>query len=131
LFHLRKITIAAVLSVTGLMLLGTQPRIVFAKGEQAPVASERSHVLAEGEYAAKQLLLLMDRDKSGKVSRAEFMSFMEAELIQQTRQRQERRTGCEGVGAIAIQGQRGRAVFPCREVMLPPRHRYSAGSAKR
>jgi hypothetical protein len=80
LFNLRKIVIAAVLSTGGLVLLGTQSRIVFAKGEQGPVASERSHAIAQGEDAAKQLLLLMDRDKSGKVSRAEFMSFMEAEF---------------------------------------------------
>jgi len=36
----------------------------------------------QGEYNAKQLLLLMDRDQNGKVSRAEFMSFMNAEFDQ-------------------------------------------------
>ena len=30
--------------------------------------------------ATKQLLLLMDTDKSGKVSKQEFMTFMEAEF---------------------------------------------------
>ena len=34
----------------------------------------------QSEYSAKQLLLLMDRDQNGKVSRAEFMSFMSAEF---------------------------------------------------
>jgi Ca2+-binding EF-hand superfamily protein len=34
----------------------------------------------EGEANVKQLLLLMDRDQNGKVSRAEFMSFMNAEF---------------------------------------------------
>lgn len=33
-----------------------------------------------GEGPAKQLLLLMDTDKNGKVSRAEFMAFMSAEF---------------------------------------------------
>ena len=33
-----------------------------------------------GEPEAKQLALLMDEDKNGKVSRAEFMKFMEAEF---------------------------------------------------
>lgn len=36
--------------------------------------------VAAGEIQAKQLLLLMDTDKSGKVSRAEFMAFMTAEF---------------------------------------------------
>ncbi|MGD1070608.1 MAG: EF-hand domain-containing protein [Bryobacteraceae bacterium] len=36
--------------------------------------------VAEGEVEAKRLLLLMDRDQSGKVSKQEFMAFMEAEF---------------------------------------------------
>ena len=36
--------------------------------------------IAEGEAYAKQMLVLMDRDKSGKVSRQEYMDFMAAEF---------------------------------------------------
>jgi hypothetical protein len=36
--------------------------------------------VAAGEGSAKQLLLLMDTDKNGKVSKAEFMAFMDAEF---------------------------------------------------
>jgi hypothetical protein len=36
--------------------------------------------LEAGEAHAKQLLLLMDTDKNGKVSKAEFMAYMEAEF---------------------------------------------------
>ena len=36
--------------------------------------------VAAGETYARQLLQLMDTDKNGKVSRAEFMRFMEAEF---------------------------------------------------
>lgn len=36
--------------------------------------------LALGEDEVKQLLLLMDTDKNGKVSRQEYMRFMEAEF---------------------------------------------------
>jgi len=36
--------------------------------------------LAAAEDAAKQLLLLMDKDKDGMVSKAEFMHFMSAEF---------------------------------------------------
>ena len=43
-------------------------------------AKQREKNIAAGEREAKQLLLLMDRDQSGKVSKQEFMSFMEAEF---------------------------------------------------
>ncbi len=36
--------------------------------------------LALGEEEVKQLLLLMDTDKNGKISKAEYMKFMEAEF---------------------------------------------------
>src|ERR1700757_2737802 len=36
--------------------------------------------LALGEVHVKQLLLLMDKDKNGRISRQEDMSFMEAEF---------------------------------------------------
>jgi hypothetical protein len=36
--------------------------------------------LALGEAEVKQLLLLMDADKNGKISKQEFMKFMEAEF---------------------------------------------------
>ncbi len=45
-----------------------------------PPKSEKRSALTAGEAAAKQLLLLMDTDKSGKVSKQEWMSFMEAEF---------------------------------------------------
>jgi hypothetical protein len=41
---------------------------------------QREKKLLAGEVEAKQLLLLMDRDQNGKVSKQEFMSFMEAEF---------------------------------------------------
>jgi hypothetical protein len=51
---------------------------------QEPVADQnakqREKNVAAGEREAKQLLLLMDHDQSGKVSKQEFMSFMEAEF---------------------------------------------------
>jgi hypothetical protein len=36
--------------------------------------------VAAGEVEAKRLLLLMDRDQNGKVSREEYMAFMAAEF---------------------------------------------------
>ena len=54
---------------------------LFAAGMmmQTAMAAETQKVAA-GEAEAKQLLLLMDKDKNGKVSKEEFMSFMEAEF---------------------------------------------------
>jgi hypothetical protein len=43
-------------------------------------AADSDANLASGEYNTKQLLLLMDKDKNGKVSRKEFMDFMAAEF---------------------------------------------------
>lgn len=41
---------------------------------------KQQRTLTLGEDEVKQLLLLMDTDKSGKVSRTEFMNFMAAEF---------------------------------------------------
>jgi hypothetical protein len=43
-------------------------------------AVEKEGNLAAGEPETKELLLLMDRDQNGKVSRQEFMNFMEGEF---------------------------------------------------
>lgn len=45
---------------------------------QAPLPPPQ--YIAAGESNAKQMLLLMDTDKNGKVSKAEFMAYMEAEF---------------------------------------------------
>jgi hypothetical protein len=42
--------------------------------------AKKDHNVAAGEKEAKKLLLLMDKDQNGKVSKQEFMSFMEAEF---------------------------------------------------
>src|ERR1700683_1762037 len=45
-----------------------------------PDTKHKAKNLAAGEVEAKRLLLLMDRDQSGKVSKQEFMAFMEEEF---------------------------------------------------
>lgn len=42
--------------------------------------ARREKNLQAGEAEAKRMLVLMDKDKNGKVSRQEFMAFMEAEF---------------------------------------------------
>jgi Ca2+-binding EF-hand superfamily protein len=46
----------------------------------AAFAADTDQNLAAGEPQTKELLRLMDRDKNGKVSKAEFMSFMATEF---------------------------------------------------
>lgn len=43
-------------------------------------AADSDASLAAGEAETKQLLRLMDRDENGKVSKQEFLSFMESEF---------------------------------------------------
>jgi Ca2+-binding EF-hand superfamily protein len=50
----------------------------FALGQDKNTQKEKN--LALGEAEAKRMLLLMDKDQNGKVSKQEFMSFMEAEF---------------------------------------------------
>ena len=42
--------------------------------------SQQQKTLALGEAEVKQLVLLMDADKNGRISKQEFMSFMAAEF---------------------------------------------------
>jgi len=48
--------------------------------QDAGKAPVREKKLTAGEKEAKKLLLLMDKDQNGKVSKQEFMSFMEEEF---------------------------------------------------
>ena len=58
--------------------LFTMVLVVGAVSTPAFAAGERG--VAAGETLARQMLKLMDADKDGKVSRQEFMRFMEAEF---------------------------------------------------
>lgn len=53
---------------------------VVAQDSDPKAEAQKEKKLAAGEREAKKMLLLMDTDKSGKVSKEEFMSFMEAEF---------------------------------------------------
>jgi len=69
---LRVIAAVAVLIVTwGL------PGNAVAQRQAVPKAQDK---LTLGEPEVKQLLLLMDTDKSGKISKEEWLKFMEAEF---------------------------------------------------
>jgi hypothetical protein len=66
------VAFAATLVVTGAML-----RTGLAQKTAAPRPQDK---LALGEEEVKQLLLLIDTEKKGKISKQEWMKFMEAEF---------------------------------------------------
>jgi hypothetical protein len=70
-----KMTFAG-LAVATLLGSGTWVGTALAH-EKTPSTPDK---LAQGEKDVKQLLLLMDQDHEGKISKSEFMSFMEAEF---------------------------------------------------
>jgi Ca2+-binding EF-hand superfamily protein len=61
-------------------LIGAGLAVSTAQQTNQHVDARKEAKLAEGEREAKQLLLLMDKDNNGKVSRQEFMDFMQAEF---------------------------------------------------
>jgi hypothetical protein len=69
--------VLAVLVVATLSAIGTTLGSAFA--QKAPVPKPQD-TLALGEAEVKQLLLLMDADNKGKISRQQWMRFMEAEF---------------------------------------------------
>lgn len=77
------LTVAAIVLVGGVRVgvaVAAQDASAQAQAGNDPDAKRREKNIAAGEANAKQMLLLMDRDQSGKVSKQEFMSFMEAEF---------------------------------------------------
>ena len=70
------VILAAAAVLGGGAVVGT----IAAQESNPKTAAQEEKKLAAGEKEAKKMLLLMDTDKSGKVSKQEFMSFMEAEF---------------------------------------------------
>jgi hypothetical protein len=58
--------------------------VVFAVGnafaQKTTPDAKKQNTVVLGEDEVKQMLALMDTDKNGKISKAEFMKFMEAEF---------------------------------------------------
>jgi CRISPR/Cas system-associated endonuclease Cas3-HD len=67
------VIVAIVVLVATWGMLGT----AVAQRQAVPKSQDK---LALGEDEVKQLLLLMDTDKNGKISKQEWMKFMEAEV---------------------------------------------------
>ena len=75
------IALAIVAMVGAGTTLGTTVGTARAQSTAASADSKQKEKnLSAGEVEAKRLLLLMDRDQSGKVSHQEFINFMEEEF---------------------------------------------------
>ncbi len=73
--------VPAILLAAGILGVGAMVGTTLAAQDSDQKAeAQKAKKLAAGEKEAKKMLLLMDSDKSGKVSKQEFMSFMEAEF---------------------------------------------------
>ena len=71
--HIVRVTVAIAVLVAAWAMLGTTA----AQRQAVPKPQDK---LALGEPEVIQLLLLMDTDKNGKISKQEWMNFMEAEF---------------------------------------------------
>jgi hypothetical protein len=70
-----------ILVIGALLAVGAMVKTAAGQaGQKVPAPSEKRSVVVAREAAAKQLLLLMDRNKDGKVSKQEWLSFMEEEF---------------------------------------------------
>jgi hypothetical protein len=70
----------AAFAIAALIAVGIIATSVTAQQAGPPAAAQKEKKLEKGEKDAKKMLLLMDKDMNGKVSKQEFMSFMEAEF---------------------------------------------------
>lgn len=69
-----------VFSIAGLFAFAAAVPTDLAGQNASGSAEEKAKHISAGEKEAKKLLLLMDTDQNGKVSKQEFMNFMEAEF---------------------------------------------------
>jgi hypothetical protein len=67
------------ITLMGLFAAGLLPPASLAQKTDKSIPNTQ-RTLALGEDDVKALLLLMDADKNGKISKREFMTFMEAEF---------------------------------------------------
>ena len=78
-FKMRNIALAIGV-VVGILGVALAPRAAHGWQKVDKSVNKQQRTLALGEDEVKQLLLLMDTDKNGKISKQEFMSFMSAEF---------------------------------------------------
>jgi hypothetical protein len=73
----KRSTVFAFLFVAALLASGATPGTAFAQKQAVPKPQTTTPL---GELEVNQLLVLIDTDKKGKISKQEWMKFMEAEF---------------------------------------------------
>ena len=76
----RNNVLLVILAIALLVVLGIMLSPALATHSENSAAPRRPDVLASGEEEVKQLLLLMDTNENGKISKEEFLKFVEAEF---------------------------------------------------
>jgi hypothetical protein len=76
----RKQKLVLFIPLVVLLYAGVAFEIGTAFGQKTTPDAKKQNSVTLGEDEVKQLLALMDTDKNGKISKAEFMKFMEAEF---------------------------------------------------
>jgi Ca2+-binding EF-hand superfamily protein len=66
--------------IVAVLYAGVVFEVGTAFAQKATPDAKKQNAVALGEDEVKQMLTLMDTDKNGKISKAEFMKFMEAEF---------------------------------------------------
>ena len=76
----KKNVLPMMLALALLIIIGMLLHPTFAANSGNAGAPRRIGVLALGEEEVRQLLLLMDTNQNGKISKQEFLKFVEAEF---------------------------------------------------
>jgi len=74
---IRTIAVASVIFFAAVLVLGTTQGVAVAQKASVPHAQDK---LALGHQDVEQLLLLIAGDKNGKITKDQWMKFMEAEF---------------------------------------------------
>jgi len=77
---LKKVKFVMFIPLLALLCAGIAFEVGTAFGQVRTPDNRKTNTVALGEDEVKQLLTLMDTDKNGKISKAEFMKFMDAEF---------------------------------------------------
>jgi hypothetical protein len=77
---LKKLNIVMFIPLAAVLLAGVVFEVGTARAQKTTPETKKQNAVALGEDEVKQMLALMDTDKNGKISKAEFMKFMEAEF---------------------------------------------------
>lgn len=75
---LNKAVIASITAILGILVLMWAMQVT--AGAQKAAVPKPQNTLALGEEEVKQLLLLIDTNNNGKITKKEWMTFMEAEF---------------------------------------------------